>query len=186
MFSHFPVKTLTYISYNTTHERKIIMVPTNFNRYGYIKYIAACDCFLALVEPLKSFIASNDGKKLTARIVSGFTRIHPRIAAYYFPKDWNPRFYAVLDTQGLEGECPEIPRGVPANDCGFFQFLSITIHKDQSGCWAKDRKHVYLIGGHIIADGWIAAIEDAEAYVKKEKEECRKILAAMNQMTAAC
>ena len=54
------------------------------------------------------------------------------------------------------------------------------MHKDHSGYWAKDRKHVYLIGGHIIADGWIAAIEDEEAHVKKEKEECRKILAALN------
>lgn len=31
--------------------------PKNFNRYGYIKYIAACDLFLKLAAPLKAFIA---------------------------------------------------------------------------------------------------------------------------------
>ncbi len=118
-------------------------VPKNFNHYGYIKYIAACDLFLKLADPLKTFIASKDGKKLTARMLPGFNRIHPRICAFYYPDGYAPRFFLALDTHG------------------------------------------HLIGGRIIADGWIAAIEEEETRVKKEKEECREILAAMEQKKAA-
>lgn len=160
-------------------------VPKNFNHYGYIKYIAACDLFLKLADPLKTFIASKDGKKLTARMLPGFNRIHPRICAFYYPDGYAPRFFLALDTHGLEEKCPDIPQSLYAGDCVFFQYLYASIHKEKGGDWSKDRKHVYLIGGRIIADGWIAAIEEEETRVKKEKEECREILAAMEQKKAA-